>query len=78
MAKISNYLKAIAAAIAAFLGVLADATTDGGSHISAHNWILAAIAFIGTGSIVWGVPNVPPTNTSVATATDTSTTTTGA
>ncbi len=53
--KISQYRKAIAAFVVPALVTLAGALTDG--VVTPEEWIWVAIAALGTGGIVAGVPN---------------------
>ena len=57
-----QYLKAIFAAFSAGLGSLATVlvgTTTTFSQVTDGQWVTVAVATLGAGAIVWGVPNAP-------------------
>jgi len=57
------YAKAIVAAVIAFLTSLSTALVDGNglNSVSDGQWVVAVIAFLTALSVVWAVPNSPPT-----------------
>lgn len=52
-----KYAKAIVGALVAGLTAIATGLTD--DVLTNAEWIAAAIAFLGAGGVVWGVPNAP-------------------
>ncbi|NUQ88916.1 MAG: hypothetical protein HOQ43_10690 [Glycomyces artemisiae] len=50
-----QYLKAIVGALVAGLGVLGTSLLEHG--VSAQEWTLVAVAFLGALGVIWGVPN---------------------
>lgn len=59
---LSPYLKAVFAAVAAFLGTLSTVLVGGSesfSQITSAQWVTIAIATVGAAGVVWGVPNTP-------------------
>lgn len=57
------YLKAVLGFItpgAVILGSAVTQASDGGSAITAAEWVTAAVACVVTGSLVFGVPNKDP------------------
>jgi len=60
--KVQQYLKAIFAAVSAGLGALSAILVGANTtfaQITSAQWVTVAIAVIGAGAIVWGVPNGP-------------------
>lgn len=55
-----HYLKAIVAALAAFVGALVIAT-QAGDGISQNEWLTAFAALLGSGALTYLTPNRPPT-----------------
>ncbi len=55
MDKAAPYLKAVVAALVAFLGGLVEGLAEGG--LSASEWLVAAIAGLTALGAVWAVPN---------------------
>lgn len=53
-----EYAKAIVAALVAFLTALVTGLTD--DHLTALEWVVAALAAVTAGGAVFGVPNRPP------------------
>jgi hypothetical protein len=60
--KIAEYRKAIAGLVVPALLVLGGSVTeasDGGSTVTAYEWIIIAIAALGTSTLVGVIPNKP-------------------
>lgn len=63
MDRIKPYAKAVLGFItpgAVVIGSAVTAASDGGSAITAAEWVTAAVACVVTGSLVFGVPNKDP------------------
>lgn len=58
-----HYAKAIVGMVGAFLTAMLTALGDG--HITATEWLVAALSALGTASVVWAVPNSAPPNPAV-------------
>jgi hypothetical protein len=52
-----KYAKAIVGALAAGLGALGIAQSDG--HITGTEWVYVAATVVGSLGLIWGVPNAP-------------------
>lgn len=53
-----EYAKALVGALAAFLAAVVTGLAD--EHITAVEWVVAALAAVTAGGAVFGVPNRPP------------------
>lgn len=62
MQTVKEIAKALIAALLAGLSALAAYLVNDTSlsDITAGQWVLVAIAFVGTLAVVWGIPNKPP------------------